>query len=73
MNSLQLSANQLTTLKQAQDWMKLETPKFIMFGSFPNTKAGREFFKPFLDNGIIDKNHLKFAGAFRLTTKGIDL
>jgi len=68
---INLNTNQILTWQQAYDWQKLETPKYVMFGNFPNTKEGKEFFKPFIQAGYILKDHLKFAGAFRLTEKGV--
>lgn len=70
MNVKSLNKNQILTWQQAYKWSKLPDPKYVMFGNVPNTKEGKEFFKPFLDAGLIDKNHLKYAGAFRLTEKG---
>ncbi len=60
----------ILTWQQAFEWSQLERPKYIMFGNKPNTKEGKVFFAPFINAGLIDKNHLKYSGAFRLTKKG---
>jgi hypothetical protein len=65
-----LTQNQTTTWKQAYEWSKLDEPKYICFGNLPNTKDGKEFFKPFLNAGYIHKDTLKFTGVFRLTQTG---
>lgn len=65
-----LSKNQILTWQQAYNWAKLDEPKYIMFGNQPNTKQGKEFFKPFLEAKLIESEHLKYAGAFKLTEKG---
>lgn len=72
MEQFNLTKNQLLTWQQAVTWANLPEPKYIMFGSFPATTQGKEFFKPFIKAGYIDPNHLKYTGAFRLTTKGIE-
>jgi len=61
---------QILTWQQAYAWEQLPKPMYIMFGKFPLTKEGKEFFKPFLKAGYIEKNHLNICGAFRLTEKG---
>jgi hypothetical protein len=67
---LELNENQCVTFKQAYEWSKLLKPKYIMFGRTPETKDGKEFFKPFIANKLILVAHLKFTGAFVLTVKG---
>lgn len=52
---------------------KLPAPTFPVFGKFPKTKGGREFFKPFLDFGIIHKDTLKFTGVARMTPAGFEM
>ena len=70
MRKYNLSANQILTWQQAYELSNLPEPKYIMLGNVPKTKEGKAFLEPFLQAGYIDKNHLKFTGAFRLTEKG---
>lgn len=64
---MQLNKNQIITLQTAILFEK--EGKFICGFNIKN-KETKEFLKPFYNNGWIDKEHIKFAGAFKLTKKG---
>lgn len=63
-----LNKNQLLTWQQAYEWLKLDKPKYIMGWDL---KKHKDFLEPFLKAKLINKDHLKFAGAFVLTPKGV--
>lgn len=71
MGNTYLNDKQILAWQQAYEWEKLSQPKYICFGTFPLTKEGKTFFKPFISAGYIHKDTLKFTGVFRLTDKGI--
>lgn len=64
---MELSKNHLITLQTAILFEKEE--KFICGFNIRN-KQTKEFLQPFITAKWIDLNHLKFAGAFKLTDKG---
>lgn len=64
-----LTDKQLVTMKTAYEFQKQN--KVLMLGSFPTTKEGKEFLKPFIKTGMIHKDTLKFTGGFLLTEKGV--
>jgi len=66
---MNLNKNQILTWQQAYQWSKLEEPKYIMLSN--TRKEIKEFVKPFIIAGLIEKEHYKYTGAFRLTKKGI--
>jgi hypothetical protein len=66
-----LNEKQILTWQQAYQFSKEDRQKGICFGRLPETKDGKQFFKPFLQAGYINANILKYAGVFVLTDKGI--
>jgi len=66
-----LNEKQVLTWQTAYEFTKENRQKGICFGSFPDTKEGKQFFAPFLKAGYINANTLKYAGVFVLTDKGI--
>ena len=66
-----LTDKQLVMMKTAYEFQKEN--KVLMLGSFPTTREGKEFLKPFIKTGMIHKDTLKFTGGFLLTEKGVSM
>ncbi len=66
-----LNEKQILTWQQAYQFAKEDRQKGICFGRLPETKEGKQFFRPFLQAGYINTNTLKYTGVFVLTDKGI--
>lgn len=69
MENINLTKNQILTWQQAYKWSKLEEPKYIILSN--KRKEVKEFVNPFIIAGLIEKDHYKYAGVFRLTEKGV--